>query len=178
LNTSVSLGEWLTRSTIWLALLLYLSSELMKRLQREQPSSVAARWLNSVGCVAFLLHVACAFQFYHHWSHSAAYVETARYTEALVGWNFRAGLFVNYVFGFVWLGEVIWSWIGLDGYLRRTSSITLLVRGFFFFMILNGAFVFVKGPMQWLGLALCIALIVCWWPVRKPVDLPGPSRPA
>jgi hypothetical protein len=178
LNTSVNLGEWLTRGTIWLALLLYVAAEIVQRVKRLQGPDAVARWLNSAGCAAFLMHVACAFDFYHHWSHAAAYAETARQTAEFVGWNSGFGLFVNYLFALVWIGEVFWLWADWDGYLLRSRWLARFVRGFFLFMILNGAFVFVRGPVRWLGLVLCVALAVSWWPRGKQVDLADPSRSA
>src|SRR5258705_11066382 len=101
-------GEWLTRGTVWLALVLYVAGEMVNVGRRGRERFVAARWLNSFGCAAFLAHVTCAFHFYHGWSHSAAYDETARQTAELVGWNWGGGLFLNYLFALVWLGEAAW----------------------------------------------------------------------
>src|SRR5262245_48674916 len=146
----IDLGEALTRGTVWLALTLYVASEFAMRR-----SGRAARWLNAFGCATFLAHVVCAFQFYHHWSHSAAYADTARQTAALTGWKSGAGLYVNYVFAMVWIATVI---KGPGGWALWA------VRGFFWFMIFNGAVVFVHGPVRWIGLLLCAALIGCWGP--------------
>jgi len=147
------LGEALTRGTVWLALTLYVASELATR----RSHSTAARWLNAIGCAAFLAHVACAFQFYHHWSHFAAYADTARQTAELTGWNSGTGLFINYLFALVWVATVI---------TRPRGAIIGIVRGFFLFMIFNGAVVFVHSPIRWFGLLLCVALIGCWL-IRK-----------
>jgi len=149
----VESGEWLTRGTVWLALTLYVGSQMAARA----PHSATARWLNALGCVAFVAHVACAFAFYHHWSHSAAYADTAQQTAKLTGWNSGFGLYVNYFFAAVWLLTLIkpiqhWA-----------------VRGFFWFMIFNGAVVFVQSPLRWFGLLLCVILIACWWPNRRRV---------
>src|SRR5438093_12395347 len=86
-------GEWLTRGTVWLALSLYVAGEIVKTARRPCESGAVGRWLNSVGCTAFLAHVASAFQFYHDWSHSAAYADTARQTEELFGWNWGGGIY-------------------------------------------------------------------------------------
>ena len=150
-------GEWLTRGTVWLALSLYVAGQIL-------PHRSAARWFNTLGCVAFLAHVACAFQFYHGWSHSVAYADTARQTKELTGWNSGAGLYINYLFALVWMGDVIWSWASYDA---RPPWITWSVRGFFWFMIFNGAVVFARGPIRGFGLLLCLALVGCWWPKRK-----------
>src|SRR5687768_8843195 len=51
-----------------------------------------ARWCWTLGCAAFLVHVATAFDRVHGWSHTAA----VRHVEAVSG--FAPGLFVSYAF--------------------------------------------------------------------------------
>lgn len=150
---------WLTRGTVWLALSLYTAAES----SRPPP---LRRALNTAGSLAFLAHVICAFGFYHHWSHSAAYADTAQQTAALTGWHWGGGLYINYAFALVWLGEVLWSWSAPSLYNKRPAWITGSIRGFFLFMIFNGAVVFVPGPLRWLGILLCLILITSWWPRR------------
>jgi hypothetical protein len=156
----MDLGEWLTRGTVWLALTLYAGGEVVRwRTGRLAPG----RWLNTLGCAVFLAHVACAFHFYHQWSHSAAYADTARQTAELTGWNSGAGLYVNYLFALVWVGEAIRSWVKVNSYWERPKALSWTIRGFFWFMIFNGAVVFAHGPMRSVGLLLSIALVGCWW---------------
>lgn len=172
-------GEWLTRGTVWLALLLYVMSEVMAAVKRGQDPLAMTRWLNTLGCAAFLTHVACAFHFYHQWSHAAAYAETARQTADFSGWNWGGGLFINYLFALVWLGEVVWSWANPSAHVRRAKWMRWSVRGFFLFMMLNGAVVFVRGPIRWFGLLLCLVLVVFWWNNRRRIaEHVGPSKPA
>ena len=159
-------GEWLTRGTVWLALSLYVASE-MAAARRDGELFRVPRWLNTAGCVAFLAHVACAFQFYHHWSHATAYVETARQTAEFSGWNWGGGLYINYFLALVWLGEVVYFWANLNGYLQRPNWVTWTVRIFFLFMIFNGGVVFVHNAARWFGLLLCVTLAGCWWWRRK-----------
>ncbi len=159
-------GEWLTRGTVWLALSLYVASE-MAAARRVGESFRAARCVNTAGCAAFLAHVVCAFHFYHHWSHAAAYTDTARQTAEFSGWNWGGGVYINYLFALVWLGEVVWSWANPNGYHRRSNCMTRTVRGFFLFMIFNGAVVFVHNAARWFGLILCVTLAICWWARRK-----------
>ena len=159
-------GEWLTRGTVWLALSLYVASEIAAA-RRVGGSGLVARWLNTAGCVAFLGHVACAFHFYHHWSHAAAYADTARQTSEFSGWNWGGGLYINYAFALLWLGEVVWAWANPTGYFHRPNWMTWIVRGFFLFMMFNGAVVFVHNSARWFGLILCVTLAGCWWARRK-----------
>ena len=155
-------GEWLTRGTVWLALSLYVAGEIVKAARRGDESFRPARRLNTAGCAAFLAHVAAAFHFYHHWSHAAAYADTARQTVEFSGWNWGGGLYLNYLFALVWLGQVVWAWANPGGYLQPPKWRTWVVRGFFLFMMFNGAVVFVHGAIRWFGLVLCLALVVCW----------------
>ena len=159
----MSSGELLTRGSVWLALSLYTAGEIA----RTSPNrSKLSRYLNSLGCAAFLAHVAFAFQFHHHWSHEAAYEETARQSAELIGWRWGGGLYLNYAFAAIWTFVAIAQWNGS----RLQSSARWLVRGFFFFMILNGAVIFAKSPMRWFGLLLCVILAACWWPRHNPTE--------
>lgn len=158
----MDLGEGLTRGSVWLALMLYVVGELAaSRSQR------GGRWLNTLGCAAFLAHVACAFHFHHQWSHAIAYTDTARQTEQFTGWNWGGGLYLNYLFALVWLGEILWSWANAGSYRQRPAWIVWWWRGFFLFMMFNGAIVFARANMRWVGLMLCLALMTCWWRNRK-----------
>jgi len=168
-------GEWLTDGTIWLALMFYVAGEIAIA-RRGRGLFRTVRWLNTAGCAAFLAHVAAAFHFYHHWSHAAAYADTARQTAYFSGWNRGGGLYVNYAFALVWIGETVWSWANLNGYFRRSNWIVWTVRCFFLFMMFNGAVVFVRGGTKWLGLVLCLVLTGCWWQKRI-IDPLKPSKP-
>ena len=155
-------GQLLTRATIWLALTLYVGSEIV-RAGRRGGQDTLARALNTAGCAAFLAHVACAFQFYHHWSHAAAYADTARQTEAYFGWRWGGGLYFNYAFLLLWLGQVIAAWTRPFRAPPTSAWWVWVTRGFILLMIVNGAVVFARGPIRWFGLLLCLALGVCWW---------------
>ena len=158
------MDELLTRGTVWLALTLYVGGEIVRR---RSAANDAARRLNTLGCAAFVAHVACAFHFYHGWSHSAAHTDTARQTAELFGWNSGIGLYVNYLFAAVWLADAVWSW-SAPGYAARPAWITWTIRAFFWFMIFNGAVIFARGPLRGYGLLLSVALVAAWWPQRYP----------
>ena len=160
-------GEWLTRGTVWLALSLYVAGETVKTAKRAGEPDPSARWLSSVGCAAFLAHVACAFQFYHGWSHSTAYSDTARRTAELFGWRWGGGIYFNYLFVLLWTSDVAWGWAKPASYQNRRGWSIWIVRGFFGLMILNGAVVFARGALRGYGLILCLTLAVCWWPDRR-----------
>jgi hypothetical protein len=151
----VATGELLTRLAIWLALGLYVAA------QATGPSRLG-RWFSAGGWVLFAVHVAFAFQVHYGWSHATALRETAAQTEVMTGVRTGSGLYVNYLFGLVWLAEVSWWACGETSYLTRPRWVELAVRAFFLFMILNGAVVFVDGPQRWIGLALVAVLLYAW----------------
>jgi hypothetical protein len=153
----MDIGAWQTRGSVWLALSLYVAGELVSAGGRGS-GGAGWRWPKSVGCVLFLAHVVCAFHLYHHWTHAAAYADTAQHTTELTGWNWGGGLYLNYALGLVWLGEVFWAWANPNGCRRRANWMTWTVRGFFWFMIFNGAVVFVPSAIRWYGLAFIIAV--------------------
>jgi hypothetical protein len=167
----MDIGAWLTRGTIWVALSLYVASEIAGVLHRRR-ATTGWRWLNSIGCAAFQAHFLCAFHFYHHWSHAAAYAETARRTAEFSGLHWGGGLYLNYAMALVWLVEVFWAWANPISHQRRPAWMTWTVRGFFWFMIFNGAVVFVPSAARWIGLMLCATLAVCWLRPR-----PDTTRP-
>ena len=151
-------GELLTKLTVWLALAAYAGATAFI----VRSPSPRARWLWTLGCALSLAHVLCAFGFFHHWSHAAAYHETARQTRELIGWDWGGGLFVNYLFTVVWFADVLWWWLAPAGHAHRSPAVTVLIHGFFFFMVFNGTVVFGHGPVRWYGAVIC-GTVACLW---------------
>ena len=154
------MDETLTRVTIWLALGLYAANELLGRSGPEG----RVRWLLTLGCGLYLAHVALAFQVHHDWSHTVAVAHTAAQTQALVGWHWDGGIYINYLFSIIWVGETAWWWLSPQRYCNRTRWLEPALRAFFLFIIVNGAVVFVDGPQRWLGMAIVGVLLVAWLP--------------
>jgi len=117
-----------------------------------------ARWLWTAGCLLLLAHIGCAFQFVHHWQHNLAVAETARRTAAVVGWEFGGGVYFNYAFALIWLGDVVWWWAAKASYRQRPRLVNAIVHSYLFFIAFNGAIVFVAGPTRWIG----IAFVLLW----------------
>ena len=115
MNETTETGEWLTRGTVWLALALYTGAEVLMSGRCRGGSGRPGRLMNTAGCAVFITHVASAFAFYHHWSHSAAYEGTARQTAQLTGWNWGGGLYVNYLFGLLFRSGFAFPLIVVDG---------------------------------------------------------------
>jgi hypothetical protein len=153
-------GELLTRGAACLAMtLLGVGLALGWTARGLAPRLARARLAWTAGCLVFVLHVACAFGFYHGWSHAAAYAATARETAVLVGWDWGGGLYANYLFTLVWAADAAWWWRGLESYESRHRSIDWAVQGFLLFMVFNATVVFGQGPVRWLGLAAFVLLL-------------------
>jgi hypothetical protein len=150
-------GEFLTRWTVRVAVALYVASLAMRG-----PLPKWGRGCWTAGCVAYLLHVLCAFEYYHHWSHAEAYAATAKQTADVVGLHWGGGLYINYAFTFIWLLDVCWWWIDAARYQARPRWLEWSVQGFLGFIAFNATVVFATGFSRWFGGAACILLIVIY----------------
>ena len=172
----MSQGELLTKLSIWLAVVAYGFGAGLQLCAHGRPRWLdGARWAWTAGCGLFLAHVFCAFGYYHHWSHAAAYRETARQTAALTGWRWGGGLYFNYVFAAAWLADVLCWWLAPASFIRHSRGLSALWRGFFFFMVFNGTLVFGHGPVRWLGVIVCGSLALLWWRRGKTIAAPPPA---
>ncbi|HEX8354393.1 MAG TPA: hypothetical protein VF611_15925 [Pyrinomonadaceae bacterium] len=171
-------GEILTRVTVWVAVAGYAAGAAAFALSRERrvwESAARAAW--TVGCVGLLAHVACAFHFYHGWSHGAAYLDTARQTDEVFGLDWGGGLYVNYALVVGWGLDVAWWWArGLDAYRRRPWPLAAAWHGFLIFIIFNATVVFKTGPARWAGLGLCLGLCIVWRAAARDNPNGGPVK--
>lgn len=174
-------GEALTRWSIRLALVLYVFAvaALLRGSSRQRR---AARLAWTAGCTLYLCHVAFAFHFYHRWSHAAAYEATRAETQRVVGLNWGGGLYFNYAFTVLWLGDVLWWWwVGDRRYVSRPRAVTGAVHGIFALMALNATVVFETGPLRVAGLVAAAVLIGFAarraWTWRRGGTVPGPRQP-
>ena len=152
-------GKILTLWTIRAAAALYVASVIAWISRRDRSARVT--W--TLACLLYQAHVGCAFNFYHHWSHSAAYEDTSRRTAQLLGMSWGGGLYFNYIFTVVWILDVIWWWRGVALYRSRPQWMHASVHTFFAFMFFNATVVFATGPVRWLGLAATATLGFIWW---------------
>lgn len=153
-------GVLLTKITVWIALSGY-ATALIIFLKSKGPLNwdSIARIFWTIGCIAMVIHVASAFHFYHHWSHAAAYTETARQTSKTFGVNWGGGVFINYILILTWIVDVIWWWCGLASYRRRSKIFSVALHVFLFFIFFNAAAVFEGGLLRWLWLAFTLVVI-------------------
>jgi hypothetical protein len=155
------LGELLLRATAWTSLVAWAASEWTRA--RAPRASQTGRAAFTIGGLSLVAHSALAFELRHGWSHAAALRDTARQTEALVGWAFGGGLFVNYFFLALWTFEASWWWLAAASYGGRRRRFDQGVRAFFLFMFLNGAVVFAHGPLRLLGAAAVLLVGWSWY---------------
>jgi len=143
--------------------MLLLVTAFTLRASSRQPGRMAvARWIWTTGCLVYLVHVACAFQFVHGWSHQAAYTATAQQSLEIVGLDWGGGLFLNHAFTLVWLGDVCWWWLSPKSFETRPVIIGWIVEGFLAFMAVNATVVFAQGLTRWAGLAACFLVLAVW----------------
>ena len=139
-----------------------------------------SRLLWSAGAVLASVHAVAAFAVFYGWSHDVAVAATARQTAALTGLPWGGGVFFNYAFLAVWIGDAIWWWRAPRGYAARPRAIDAAVRGFLFFMFVNGAVIFADGWMRLLG-GLAVGVVSMTWcirwlkPARQARSRPGGS---
>jgi hypothetical protein len=180
------LGALLTKWTIRLALacyVAYLAGWLSGR-NTHWPRLARAIW--TLGCILFVVHVACAFHFYHHWSHAVAWRHTADRTQQLLGVAVGDGIFFSYLFLVLWVLDVLWLWPeafavairrpgkgsppspatgdaicvpGKSPRLEETPWWRVVVHIFLLFVAINGAIVFESGPTRWAGILAIFALV-------------------
>jgi len=157
----MQLPDLALRGTIWLSLLAWVVGECQRSLKRDPRGR--GRWAWAIGALAALTHAALAFHLRHRWSQAAAYADTARQTGAATGLAWGGGLFFNYAFLAVWTADALWWWVAPDSFHARSRLLDRAVRGFLWFMFLNGAVVFAQGGMRWLGAAAVLAVAVAWY---------------
>jgi hypothetical protein len=155
-------GDALTRNTIRLSLIWYAAALfLMMKLRRGDWSAdsaigKSARWCWTWGVTSYVVHVAMAFHFFHHWSHADAYA----HTESVSG--FGAGVFGSYLFTCLWVADAIWWWTLPRAYANRPVAVDVVLHSFMLFIALNGAIVFAQGAVRWASLSVFCALALFW----------------
>lgn len=156
-------GELLIRWTIRLAMTAYATVLATAILSRRAPATTGAgRWLWTIGCGLFIVHVLAAFAFVHGWSHAQAFADTQAKTLAAIGVAFGWGIYVNHLFALAWTGDVIWSWAAPQSYRSRPAWVVGGLHGFLLFIAANGLMVFKSGATRWVSAAAGAALLGLW----------------
>ena len=127
---------------------------------------VRSRWAWALGAVLMVVHSVSAFVTFYNGSHDVARMETMRQTAALTGLEFSGGIYINYVFLLVWLADAAWWVAAPASYAQRSGALSFAIRGFIFFIIVNGAVVFADGWARVLGVlavsATTVQIVRAW----------------
>lgn len=167
----MTFAELATRWTIRVAILLYFVGSVTEaNAQSSSRRSSRARLAWTLGCLLYLAHVVCAFHFYHHWSHAEAYRHTAERTAQTIGWFWGGGLFFNYAFTIAWVANVACWWCDPPSRGERAAWLTIVLRAFMLFMVVNATIIFEAGAVRWFGLAGTAAVSASWLASRYAPD--------
>jgi len=157
-DAGIALVHW----TVRLAVACYAARVLMDA--GDFGSLRTRRGVWTVGLGFYLAHVVVAFHVVHHWSHAAAWDETARQTFDLTGWRSGAGLWANYAFTLLWTGDVAAWWATGQPFPQSFRRTYVVVQALFAFFMFNATVVF--GPGFWrpiaaaFGMMIAVAVIV------------------
>lgn len=162
-------GEVITKGLAWVAAAGYAAGAwalLLGRGRRAWDARARAAW--TAGCAALLVHAACAFHFYHAWSHAEAYSDTARQTAETTGVVWGGGLYLNYALLAAWAADVTSWWRGgVESYRRRPRALLFAWHAFLLFMFFNAAVVFAGGALRLAVLLCALACLCVLWRARR-----------
>lgn len=150
-------GEWLTRGSAWLAFAAW-AAALALGHRRRIPVCRPADFIWLAGAVTMLVHTALAFHVYHDWSHAAAVADTARQTRELTSLNWGGGVWLNYLFAAVWLGDALWRLASPASHTRRPRWLAVTTHAFLTFIWFNATVVFGSWLMRITGAVVFAAL--------------------
>lgn len=174
--------EFAEFSTIWsirgaVACYFLALSMMLWSQQRGEECASRARRFWTMGCALCILHVLCAFHFFHHWSHTAAWQHTAEQTRQVVGWEWGSGLFFNYAFVLFWVVDVVYRWVRPREHAQRNRLLKWITHGFMLFIIINATIVFESGAIRWITTALFSGLVGVWLVCEsRLVNSPRPTK--
>jgi hypothetical protein len=168
MQTASALGELLTRGTIWITLSAYLLGSVvfhLKSVRNGRNSLTRGIW--TIALLALVLHFVAAYQYYHDWNQTSAYLETARQTNDYIGLNWGGGLYINYAILLIWIVDLSLWWLqGPDSYQKHFWKVRLVWHWLLIFIIFNALIVFKGGMVRWIGILYCSVLIFTWLPIR------------
>jgi hypothetical protein len=156
-------GDDLVRQSVRLALLYYgVAAAFMLTLRPQEwfPVVGRARLARGFWCAAYaayLIHLAMAFHYYHHWSHADA----VDHTREVAGVG--EGIYVSHLFTLCWGADVLYWLLAPAGYARRSAWIGCVLHAFMVFIIFNGTVVYETGFIRWAGLTLLATLAILWF---------------
>lgn len=148
-------GDFLVRGTVRVALLYYTAAVSLLALGG---SWRLARLCWTLAWAAYLVHLAMAFHYYHHWSHADA----VAHTRAVSGVG--EGIYVSHLFTLLWTADVTWWWLRPAAYAARPAWIGRTLHGFMLFVVFNATVVYERGFIRWAGVGLTawLAALAVW----------------
>ena len=142
-------GDFLVRSTARLAVAFWAVAAVLM-IHRYS----GARLIWSLACAAYLIHVATAFEYAHHWSHAAAFQHVK--DSSGVG----EGIFVSYFFTALWTFDACWRWLSRCSYEARPCWLGWAIHGFMVFIIVNGTVIYEDGVIRWVSAVVLTSLTI------------------
>ena len=97
------------RGTMIVATIAWALGEALMR--RSSASDRLARAISTIGIALALTHVVLAFQLVYAWNHETAVIATVKQAADRFGWGWRGGIYINYGFLALWIGDVCWWWL-------------------------------------------------------------------
>ncbi len=155
-------GDDLVRFSVRLALFYYgIAACLMLTLRSKEWFPLArrgqvARGFWTAAYMAYLIHLAMAFHYYHHWSHADA-VDHTREVSGI-----GEGMYVSHLFTLLWGADVVFWLASPNGYAHRRPWIGWVLHAFMVFIIFNGTVVYETGFIRWAGVMLLAILGIMW----------------
>ncbi len=163
----MNVGDLLISWSIRVAMVLFfVAMALYMQINAGQRPGVGLKILWTAGFLLSVAHVAAAFHFAHHWSHSEAYLATAAETRQKLGFAYGAGVYFNYLFLIVWALDVYWIWRSPEMTSKPKQWLIFVGRCFLIFIAFNGVVVFKSGWLRILGALATAALLGVAWRVR------------
>lgn len=153
-------GTAAVRAIMLMATILWAWAEVLKTRRPGQVEPARRLW--TVALALTFVHAALAFDVKYHWSHEAAFMDTARRTAAVTGMVWGDGIFVNYLFLALWLADALWWWIAPVAYVRRPVPLERARVALFLFMFVNGAIVFASNIARVVGIPSVAAVCIAW----------------
>lgn len=170
-------GPFVTKATVRLAMLFYGLSLCGQLLMGRFPGlERPARDAWTVAWATFAVHVACAFHYYHGWSHAHAF----NHTQEVSGWGW--GIYLSHFFYLSWgLDALLWQFAPAVR-ARRPAWLGRSLHGFWAFIVFNGMIVFETGFSRVMGVLLFASLGAILVYLRlvpaTPKDDPAPAATA
>jgi hypothetical protein len=160
----VTSGNAALLTTVWLAMAGFVAGQAGQRVTALTGRAPGWAWpVWSAGALLCVTHALLALAVRYEWNHERAVSATADQTAAVYGLHWGGGIYVNYVFLAVWLADAAWWRFDAAAFLSRPCSLTILVRAFYFIVLINAAVVFASHRFP--GLILMALLLWIWRPL-------------